>query len=310
VASFKSQLFYLLVKKQGLAEKNSFIHLEIPQDTKVAHKDLFQLPLEVQITKETIGGVTCEVITPTLQLSEGMVIYVHGEIGGIDSLSSRRYIAAQIALRSGVRVVFFHYRSIENHPYPVALKDLYDVYSGLENSYGGAQISISGDSFGAGMAIALAMKLRDEERRQPTSLALISPWTDLSLSNESHRRNLRLDAFFLNKKTQIEKFAGTYAHFEKIVHPFISPQFADLNGLPPTLIHAGDHEILYDDARVLAQKMLLQSCDVKLRVFSGMWHLWQSFCGYFEEATDSINELSKFIRAKHAQSSRETHIND
>ena len=49
--------------------------------------------------------------------------------------------------------------------------------------------------------------------------------------------------------------------------------FADLSGLPPTLIHVGEQEALLDDSRILAHRMIAQGSSAELKVYTGMWHV-------------------------------------
>jgi acetyl esterase/lipase len=78
--------------------------------------------------------------------------------------------------------------------------------------------------------------------------------------------------------------------------PCISPQFASFNNFPPALIHVGTLEALLDDSRLLAQRMSEDGALVELKVYPGMWHVWQVFGGFFKEADQSIAELGLFMK--------------
>jgi monoterpene epsilon-lactone hydrolase len=74
----------------------------------------------------------------------------------------------------------------------------------------------------------------------------LSPATDLALTGELLKTRAHLDPFFSNvgSNTIIEN----YVTDRDPRNPFISPLFVDLSGLPPLLIHVGEHETLLDDA--------------------------------------------------------------
>ena len=85
---------------------------------------------------------------------------------------------------------------------------------------------------------------------------------------------------------------------QDLSNPFISPQNARFANFPPTLIHVGALEALLDDSRVLAQKISAEGASGKLKVFPGMWHVWQVFGGLFKEADQSLYELGEFLNAR------------
>lgn len=65
-----------------------------------------------------------------------------------------------------------------------------------------------------------------------------------------------------------------------IAHPYASPLFADLRGLPPLLIQAGDSEVLRDEITLLAHKARLAGVQVRHELYEdgvGGLHI---FCAY------------------------------
>jgi acetyl esterase/lipase len=106
-----------------------------------------------------------------------------------------------------------------------------------------------------------------------------------------------VDPFFIERSI-LGLAAAAYAGGHDLQDPFISPQFADVRALPSTLIHVGEHEALLDDALILARRMTELGTPVELKVYSGMWHVWQVFGGLFREADQSISELGAFLHAR------------
>jgi acetyl esterase/lipase len=171
------------------------------------------------------------------------------------------------------------------------------VYCELLKSHPGRPIAVTGDSAGGGLSVALALRIRDAGVNPPVALALLSPWTDLTLSNATHIALAKVDPFFPNKEP-LTKAAQAYAMGQDLSNPFISPQNARFANFPPTLIHVGALEALLDDSRVLAQKISAEGASGKLKVFPGMWHVWQVFGGLFKEADQSLYELGEFLKAR------------
>jgi acetyl esterase/lipase len=78
-------------------------------------------------------------------------------------------------------------------------------------------------------------------------------------------------------------------------NPLTSPLFANLDGLPPTLIHVGNDEILLDDSIRLEEKLKTARVAARLDVWDGMWHFFQIFAPYVPEAQQAISQIGDFI---------------
>lgn len=52
-----------------------------------------------------------------------------------------------------------------------------------------------------------------------------------------------------------------------LTHPYASPLFGDLRGLPPLLIQSGDSEVLRDEITLLAHKATLAGVNVQHELY-------------------------------------------
>jgi monoterpene epsilon-lactone hydrolase len=77
--------------------------------------------------------------------------------------------------------------------------------------------------------------------------------------------------------------------------PLAAPMYADLHGLPPLLIHVGDHEILRDDAVRLAERARADGVEITLEVWPEMIHVWHYFAGLVPESTRALAEVGQFL---------------
>lgn len=294
MVSLKARFFYHVVKRR--LAKFRALKLPLPEARALRDKasaQLFKLPPGLSLEAAQLGGLPGEWLRPEGAGSAEVVLYLHG--GGYvqGSLDTHRGLAANLARASAASTYIVGYRLAPEHPFPAALDDAMAVYAALQAQAPGRRIALAGDSAGAGLALACALRIRAEGRMAPVALALMSPWTDLSLSNASHLSQAAVDPYFPNLSI-LRGAAAAYladgAHGD-VRDPLVSPQFADLRGLPPTLIHVGELEALLDDSRVLAQKM-----GAALAVYPGMWHVWQAFGGRFREADHSLAALGAFVR--------------
>ncbi|PXX89719.1 alpha/beta hydrolase [Marinobacter vulgaris] len=223
---------------------------------------------------------------------DGVVLYFHGGGYIIGSPRTHRGITGHLARASGAMVIVPDYRLAPENPYPAALDDAETVFLALlEEGHTPTSLSLAGDSAGGGLAIALAMRLRDKGFPLPSSLMVMSPWTDLS--------NTRLYSPEYEPVLQrpwIDKAARLYCANEPVANPYISPVFGDLSGLPPLLIQAGSQEILLNDARRLADAANRDSVDTRLEIYNSLWHVFQVHAGQLARATGALNTAGAFIR--------------
>ncbi len=291
MASFKSRVCYFLLKRRLAAFRA--LNLPLPQARtlrdQLARQQL-KMPPGLSCEAAQLGGQPGEWLRPA-GAGGGVLLYLHG--GGYvqGSLDTHRSLAARLARASAASTYVVGYRLAPEHPFPAALDDALAVYAALQAQAPERRIALAGDSAGGGLALACALRIKALGRVAPVALALMSPWTDLTLSNASHLSQAAVDPYFPTLAV-LRGSAAAYVGRGNARDPLISPQFADLSGLPPTLIHVGEREALLDDSRLLAQKM-----GAGLKVYPGMWHVWQAFGGRFREADESTAELGEFLQS-------------
>ncbi|SFM38545.1 alpha/beta hydrolase [Marinobacter zhejiangensis] len=238
-----------------------------------------------------LGGV------PTVKASYGKpgkraVLYFHGGAYIIGSPQTHQGLTGHLAKASGAVVYTPDYRLAPENPYPAALDDAVATYRALlDQGYQPEHIAIAGDSAGGGLTLALAMRLRDEQLPQPTSLTLFSPWTDLT-----HSELAAPASEPVIPQAWIDKAASLYRGNEPLTSPYISPIYGDLSGLPPMLIQVGSEEILLNDSERLAAKARRQGAQVQLEVYNSLWHVFQVHAGQLARATDAVQTAGEHIR--------------
>lgn len=295
--SLKSRFLYRVVKYQlaKLIQRN----LPLPEyrlAREAAATRLFRMPAGVKVEAVEVGSCRGEWLLPNRHDGEGVVLYLHGGAYTGGSCITHRALAARLASACRHRVFHLDYRLAPENPFPAALDDALAAYRALLLANPGTPIALSGDSAGAGLALALAIGLRDQGIAAPAALALMSPWTDLALTHKTHITKAALDPYFPSTE-RLGVAARHYAGDWPLQHPLVSPHYAQLHDLPPALIHVGTLEALLDDSLMLAERMNSQGSTASLKVFPGMWHVWQMLGGRMPEADQSVEELGAFLGA-------------
>ncbi len=221
-----------------------------------------------------------------------VILYCHG--GGY-STGSRLYartLTTKMASSTSMDVLCFDYRLAPENPYPAATDDAMAAWNYLMLlGYGARDVIVAGDSAGGNMALSLVLKLKTEDRLLPRGLVLMSPWSDLTSSGETHKLRAEVDPV-LNAQ-YLDRMIHNYVEGQDLKNPLISPLFGDFSGFPPTYIQVGNNEILLSDSTMLHKKLIEANVSVKLDIFEGMWHVFQM--SPLKTAYDAMDKNAEFI---------------
>lgn len=132
--------------------------------------------------------------------------------------------------------------------------------------------ALLGDSAGGGLSLALCQSLRADGKALPDRMALITPWVDVTLSHPRIPVTEVRDPMLA--KVGLREAGRLYAGNLGVTHPFVSPLYADLAGLPPMLIIVGTDDILGHDALLFAASATRSGCSVQTEVGHRMVHVW------------------------------------
>jgi epsilon-lactone hydrolase len=138
------------------------------------------------------------------------------------------------------------------------------------------------------------VKVRDEGMSLPAAGVLMSPWVDLAMTADSI--TTRADVDVRQDSAGTKWCAHLFLAGQDPRDPSASPLYADLTGLPPLYIQAGDWDILVDDAHRLADRARRAGVDVRLDVFAEMLHAHQIWAGNMPEADDAVARIGAFVR--------------
>ena len=82
-------------------------------------------------------------------------------------------------------------------------------------------------------------------------------------------------------------------------HPYASPLYADLRGLPPLLIQVGDAEVILDDSARVAARAREAGVDVTREVWDEMPHVFHAFAGLLPESDQAIERIGDWLQHRY-----------
>jgi epsilon-lactone hydrolase len=243
------------------------------------------------------NGVPAECVVAAGVTAERVLLHFPGGAYHLGSPARLRGLLALVSAVAQVRVLSVGYRLAPEHPFPAAVEDGLAAYRWLiASGTPAAEVVISGDSSGGGLALAVLVALRDAGEPLPGAAVVMSPWTDLDLTGESLRSRAAVDVLLTPDGAR--EAADWYLAGQDARHPYASPLYADLHGLPPILIQAGDAEILRDDSTRFAAAAQAAGVDVTLEIWPEMPHVWHAFAGLLPEADEAIARIGDWLRVE------------
>ena len=249
----------------------------------------FLLPRGTAVTKQVIGGVPAEVVSSPGADSRPTVIHFHGGGYCVGSAQTARAWAAHLSARAGCRVVLPEYRLAPEHPHPAAVEDARAVMAALS----GQPAVLSGDSAGGGLALALALRMRDEGQDPPAGCVLLSPWLDLGRDRRADPGLVRRD--ILLSPDWLDACARAYADPSAWAGYPVSPLRAEHSGLPPLLIQAAADDLLAPDAEALAASASAGGVEVTYTRWPRMWHDFALQPGLLAAADSAVAQAAWFV---------------
>ncbi len=259
----------------------------------------FKVADDVGVEELTVAGRAAEWIRAPGTQGSRAILYLHGGGYVMGSPITHRALAGEVSRAAQAAVLLLDYRLAPEDPFPAAVEDGVASFRWLlDQGFAAKQTAIAGDSAGGGLAVATLISARDQGLPMPGAAVYISPWSDMTCSNESYQTRAEADP--LVASGSISEMTGAYLQGTDPKHPLASPNFADLRALPPMLIHVGTDEVLLDDSIKLDKKAKSDGVDSTLEIWDDMIHVWHAFHPMLPEGKQAIERVGSFLREKWA----------
>ena len=227
--------------------------------------------------------------------ADKVLINLHGGGFTVDSESLTESIP--VAYYSRIKVISVLYRLAPEHLFPAAVDDAVAVYQELLKSYKPVHIGIFGTSAGAMLTAEVAVKLKALGLPFPASLGIFSGIEDFARHTDSEA---------------IYSGGGLSGHLDPPgegpdrpeyvgstdpKNPELSPIYANLHGLPPTLFIAGGRDYLLSGATNLHRAFLNAGVDARLVVFDALPHrFW--YDATLPESIEATQLMASFLKTQ------------
>ena len=247
------------------------------------------------------GPVGIRLYDPSGRAGKPALVYLHGGGWTLFSLDTHDRVMREYAHAADVVVVGVDYALSPEARFPVALEQVTAVVRSLSQAGGELgidtnQIAVGGDSAGAALSLATALKLRDEgDGDLLCALLLIYGAFDTETSEQATQR-YGGPAYMLSA-AELNGFWNNYlASPEDAQNPLARPILADLHGLPPVILTVAKCDILAERSLALAERLSAAKVPVQLDVYKGATHSFLEAVSIAPIAAKAIADGAAWLR--------------
>jgi acetyl esterase len=223
------------------------------------------------------GSIRIRLYDPTPARPKPALIYLHGGGWTLFSLDTHDRLMREYAHRASIAVVGVDYPLSPEAKFPLALDRLVEAVSWLRDHGAGlgidpARLAIGGDSAGANLALAAALKMRDARLPDAIRALLLNYGAfDVRCSDDSARR-FGGPAYMLTRD-ELTMFWDNYLRGAGDQgDPLACPMHARFEGLPPVFLTIPECDVLAEQSHELCVRLRKAGVDVTAKVYAGATH--------------------------------------
>jgi acetyl esterase len=226
----------------------------------------------------------------------GCIVFLHGGGFVFGDLDTHEGQCRRMVNRTGFAVLAVDYRRPPEHRFPAAPDDVDTACAWLRDHAAELGVDVRrlvalGDSAGGNLALVGAL-------RHPglfSAAVLVQPFIDPRMRFPSY------GAGDVNGGLTAGEAAWYWQQYARSTADYDDPDLAPidsaaLGSLPPTLVIAGEHDVLVDEDVELARRIERAGGRVELSTYAGMIHGFWRHPQLFDDAERSLEEIAAFLR--------------
>ncbi|MEN9687233.1 MAG: hypothetical protein RL381_245 [Actinomycetota bacterium] len=248
-----------------------------------------------EVINRYIPGPTADlpirIYRPTSATKVPAIVYFHGGGWVLNFLDIYDASLSRLANETGATIVSVNYQKAPEHPFPIPFDDCFATLQWVIDNAGQlsidpSRIGVAGDSAGANLASAVALKARDQSIPLAFQL-LIYPCNARNFSTKSYQEN----ATGYGLSTQAMKwFWDQYLQgHQHDQNPYAVPMSApSFKNLAPAIIVTAQYDPLLSDGQEYAERLKSDGVSVSYREYPGMIHGFFTNVAVTPSATEAI----------------------
>ena len=245
-------------------------YMIIDIETKIPQKANESCDIE---TKEFMSRKIFIIKPKTEQLSKKVILYFHGGAYVAEATTLHWDFLEKLANDTKSTIVMPDYPLTPKYTYKDVFNMVEPLYKEIISKVDVKNLVMMGDSARGGITLALAEKISQNNIQLPSKTILISPWLNVTLTNEKIKEVQKNDKDLNKEKLLI---AGiSYARDEEGMKSYlVNPINGPLSKLKNVIIYTGTYDILNPDTHLLQEKAKKEGIDIQIKEYEQAPHIW------------------------------------
>lgn len=242
------------------------------------------------------------VYNPGVQSPAPVLIYLHGGGFILFSIDTHDRLMREYAAAGKFCVIGVDYALSPEARYPTALNQIVDLIGWLNGDGGEAlgidprRLAIGGDSAGANLSIATALRLRDRGVQDRLRGLLLNYGAfGPECSDEAEARFGGPGAVL--ERAEMEHYYESYLGIEGLacLEPYAAPLLADLEGLPAAFLAIPECDLLAEQSYTMEERMREAGVDVSSVTYRGATHSFLEAMSVARVARQAIEDGARWV---------------
>lgn len=265
------------------------------------NEDLPDLPKVVDTTfPGPAGEVPVRILYPEVGRPLPVIVYFHGGGWVVGSLETHHRAMRFLALKSGCAVVAVDYRLAPENPYPAPLDDCMAAVRHVQHQGASLDLdpdamAVGGDSAGANLAMATALRARDEG--DSPIKTVLSFYGAFEADADTGSMAEFGDGKFGLSRAGMSWYWRAYAGLSgDLTDPLLSNMRANLAGLPPTHLFAAELDVLRDDTVEMNRLLRAAGIPGECKIYDGVVHAFINMTRMLDKAHEVLDDAATAVR--------------
>jgi epsilon-lactone hydrolase len=247
-------------------------------------------PRDARVKSGSAGKAVGDWVIPAGAPDNPVMLFLHGGGMAFGWNNPMRRELAFLCKITGMRAFGVDFPLIPDHVYPAAHDACYAAYQALAQD--GRQVVLIGESSGAVLALAITLRVKAAGLPQPRLCALISPVVDYGFRD---KHIWQTNDAFAHPKFTVETLKH-YVAGNDLSLPDLAPVLADLGGIAPLLVLAGESELCRSEVDRLAGAAQQHRVPMETILWPKVWHSWHALAPQLPEAVRALEAFGAAIR--------------
>lgn len=227
----------------------------------------YNLPYKI-LKKEFFNGIEVYYYNGDFSDSNKKLLYIHGGSYIEEASYFQIKFAMEVAKKTNSTLILPRYPLAPRGSYKTMYPLIDKLYEKLLEKT--TDINFLGDSAGGGFILSFAMYLRDNQKKLPENIIMLSPWLDISMSNPEIYEDAKIDYMC---GVDGNRYDGIlWANGLELDSFMVSPIYGDFNNLSKMTIIVGENEIFKSECLNLSKRLTEENISHNFIMYKGQGH--------------------------------------